>query len=540
MSLKNNLSMKSKNTKTGKITTNSNKATTNNEYTLWYIIILSVAFLLAYTHIFDKKMDLNGDNFGYLNFASSILNGKGYSSPYSPDYPATNWFPPGYSAILSLLMLFFGDNIILFKIVNGLFYLGGILLFFLLLKNVSKNVQLAFSVCFLIMLNSGLLRWATILMSEIPYLFFCILSLYCLSKMEDDVKIFKSKYFWGVLLSAVAAYYLRGVGIVLAGAIVFFWLLEKKWKRIGAFIGGYAILYLPWMIRNSLVGIKGRYLGAVLSVNNWRPEEGQINSVSGFLSKMLVNFYDTVLKGFTDVLFPFAHVDTLAKSTVIVLGGIILIVTLFGAWKTGKYRFLFISYILGNMLVFLLWHSGNGSRYVWPLMPFIAFCFFLGLYEVAVYIFHLFRKTVPEFLPYCFLILSFFMFLSLNEMHDFATQDYPPAYKNYFDMAKTIKKQGNRNWVVACRKADMFYYFSKTYVTMYTFSLDDREVIKGLVDSKVDFVVLDQLGYSSTYRYLYPAIMKNQELFQPVMHLLNPDTYLLYFQKDKAKKKFNL
>jgi hypothetical protein len=132
------------------------------------------------------------------------------------------------------------------------------------------------------------------------------------------------------------------------------------------------------------------------------------------------------------------------------------------------------------------------------------------------------------------------MFSSLNEMHDFAVQDYPPAYKNYFDMAKTVKQQGNKNWVVACRKADMFYYFSGTYVTMYEYSLDDKEVIRDLLKKGVDFVVLEQLGYSSTYRYLYPAIVKNQDLFQPAMHLLNPDTYLFYFDKNKAKKKLNI
>ena len=75
---------------------------------------------------------------------------------------------------------------------------------------------------------------------------------------------------------------------------------------------------------------------------------------------------------------------------------------------------------------------------------------------------------------------------------------------------------------------------------MYAFSNDDKEVIKQLVDSKVDFVVLDQLGYGSTPRYLYPAIMKNQELFQVVMHLPNPDTYLFAFNKEGAAIKLGI
>jgi len=57
-----------------------------------------------------------------------------------------------------------------------------------------------------------------------------------------------------------------------------------------------------------------------------------------------------------------------------------------------------------------------------------------------------------------------------------------------------------------------------------------------MVRTKVDFVVLEQLGYSSTGRYLYPAIMKHPDLFQPVMQLQNPDTYLLAFNKEGARK----
>ena len=354
---------------------------TSDTRNLLFYILLSFVFLLAYSQAFDKKLDLNGDNFAYLNFASSILQGHGYSSPYSADYPATNWFPPGYSCILAVLMAFVGKNIVLLKVANGLFFLGGMLLFFTLIKKVTKNVPLAFSVCALLLLNSGLLRLATILMSEIPYVFFSILSLYYLSKLEGDVKIWKSKYFYGVLLSAVVAYYLRSVGIVLAGALIVHWLFEKKWKRAIGFVVGFSALYIPWMIRNALDGVKGRYLDSILIVNNWRAEDGHISTISGFLDKMAVNLYDTVVRGFSEVLFPFLNFDEMSKSIVVVLGLIVLLVTFFGAWKTGRYRFLFTTYLLGNIVVLLMWHSGNGVRYVRPLTPFYCFFLFFWVYS---------------------------------------------------------------------------------------------------------------------------------------------------------------
>ena len=73
---------------------------------------------------------------------------------------------------------------------------------------------------------------------------------------------------------------------------------------------------------------------------------------------------------------------------------------------------------------------------------------------------------------------------------------------------------------------------------MYAWTENEEELITGLINSGTDYVVLEQLGYSSTGRYLYPAIQKNPELFPIVMHLKNPDTYLLKFDKEKAKQKF--
>ena len=64
--------------------------------------------------------------------------------------------------------------------------------------------------------------------------------------------------------------------------------------------------------------------------------------------------------------------------------------------------------------------------------------------------------------------------------------------------------------------------------------VDHKAVLREMVKSGADYVVLDQLGFSSTALYLYPAIQKNPELFYPVVHLTLPDTYLLQFDRKKA------
>lgn len=503
-------------------------------------LILVFIFVVSYGYIFDSKLDLNGDNFRYLNFATSIINGNGYSSPQTPEHLPTNWFPPGYPTILALTMFVTGKNIVLFKILNGLFFLASILLLNNIMRRITDDAVLSFSVSLLLLLNSGLLRYSTILMSEMPYLFFSVVAFYCVLKIKDDINFWKSKYFYGVILTAVAAYYLRTIGIVLIGAIAMHWLIEKRWKMVAGFLAGFSVLYLPWIIRNSIHGIKGRYLGTIMSVNPWRPEEGQIKSIGEFVDKMTLNFYDTVIKGFTEVLFPFIRSNGFSKITIFALGIFILATTFFGAWNLKRYRYLFIFYILGNISVFLIWHGGNGARYVWPLASFIAYCFFYGVFKIISIRLESRNKKTPEILAYSILLLSIFFIPKISDLHKSAKRDYHPAYKNYFELAERVKIMDTDGLVIACRKPAMFYYYSNAYVSSYRFSLNDKEVIKHLIDKKVDFVVLEQLGYSSTARYLFPAVQKNNELFQIRIHLKNPDSYLLYFDSEKAKEKLNL
>jgi hypothetical protein len=503
---------------------------------LIYLILLCIVFLFSYSYIFDKKADLNGDNFGYLNYAKAILDGKGYVSPYTPNYTPTNWFPPGYSAFLALLMAVFGQNSVLFNAVNGFLYLGAMLLLFSIAKKVTQNKPLAFTVVVLLFLNSGLMRYATIVMSEIPYLFLSTVAIYSLSGLDDSAKFWKNRWFWGIVLGAVGAFYFRSVALGLVAAIVLYFVFQKKWKQAGVFILSFGLLYLPWFIRDHVHGLKSRYFDTMTVANAWRPEEGHIQTVGAFLEKMAVNFNDTVIKGFTEVTFPFVNVAETEAGLMWTVGILIVVITFFGAWKTGKYKLFFTGYLLANIGVFLLWHSGNGSRYVWPLAPFIVLCFFNGLYYLLNLVVQKVKLPSSKNFAFGFLIVSFLLMPKMKELNQMAKSDYLPAYKNYFEIAKALKKNGNPSLMISCRKTEMFHYFSGTYVTSYEFSLDDAKILSTMVRDKVDYVVLEQLGYGSTFRYLYPAIIKHQNLFRPVMQLPNPDTYLLEFDKQGAKQ----
>ena len=77
----------------------------------------------------------------------------------------------------------------------------------------------------------------------------------------------------------------------------------------------------------------------------------------------------------------------------------------------------------------------------------------------------------------------------------------------------------------------MFYLYSNSFTVNYKYTEDEQDLINDLYNKQVDYVVMEQLGYSSTSRYLYPVIQNNPKRFELVQELNNPDTYLFRLKK---------
>lgn len=507
-----------------------------------YVLILGVLFTIIYSMIFDVKLDLNGDNAHYLNLAKNISNGLGYSNVTPNGTVPASHFPPGYSAFLSVFMLLGIHSLVFFKVLNGILFFISLIGIFYLIGKITSNRVLAFVCILLAVFSPQTLQFSSMVMSEMLFLFCSVVCFYALYKyctVEEGTSRFRI-WLWLciVIVFAACAYYVRAAGIALIFAIVVFFLFRKQWFRGMAVLGGILLLLLPWWIRNRAFGIESRYFGTMMTVNPWRPEEGSISSVGEFIRKMIANFDETVIKGFKEIIFPFIPVNYEMSSGIfqIAAGLFILGIIFYGAWNLKPLRWLFIAYLLGQIGLFMLWHGGNESRYVIPIAPFIIVCFYTGLYFPLTSRVTNSPKTIP-YLPYMFLVIIFALWPTVKAISVKAKQPYPSAFANYFTIAKEMQKQLPDNRV-CCRKPEFFTYFAPDlYAVNYLYSTEPEEVIRDLIEKNIDYVVLEQLGYASTVRYLYPAIQANEELFDLVWKLPNPDTYLLRFNRDEAIEK---
>jgi hypothetical protein len=163
-----------------------------------------------------------------------------------------------------------------------------------------------------------------------------------------------------------------------------------------------------------------------------------------------------------------------------------------------------------------------------PLVPFLLLAGFWGVYLIIIRVTKAKEEATPSLYPLGLAVVIVFLFGGLGQLHDNAKADYPPAWKNYFEMAKAVKENAPGSLVV-CRKPALFHIFSSSPTANFKKTTNSAELIEDFTRMKVDFVVVDNLGYSDTYNYLYPAVQNNPQHFQMAARLENPDTYLLRF-----------
>jgi hypothetical protein len=169
-----------------------------------------------------------------------------------------------------------------------------------------------------------------------------------------------------------------------------------------------------------------------------------------------------------------------------------------------------------------------------PVVPILIMLALHGVVQIPEYLSVLLKKKPPWILAIILPFIMFFTFYGkldkrVDELETRAKGVYISKFKNYFDIASWSNKNLPKDAIVACRKGQLFYLYGNRWISGFRNTLDKEELIKILHDRGVTHVVLDQLGYASTSRYLYPAIKRYPAKFKVIHQLKKPDTYIMEF-----------
>lgn len=492
---------------------------------LLWIVALFAIFVISFSYVFDSKINLNGDNCYYYINATSLAHGEGYADMLGK--PTTN-FPPGYPLLMAPLRVI-TDSIVAQKILNGVFLFVGVALLFSIMVRAGFKRNLAFLACSAMLITPHLLEFTTMMMSEASC-FCCLALIFWLfqgvthKEEQEQVPVWRMPRFYLMLALIVFAYYIRTQAIAVIAGFLLGFIFMRRYTLSAAVVGAFAVGYLPWMVRNAILGLnQSRYTSQIDFTNIFST------------AKMLI------IQAMPETIIPFVPVnyDEPTGVALWIFGIILLAAVLYGFWNMGKLRWPLFFYFCGTIGIISLFNVPSQYRYLTSATPFLTMGLFVGLYKFC----EILTKKYLDCSFSAWVLLLLFVPATMQEakgskhtlkdLHALAQEKFPPQFTNFFSMGKYLAKHAP-DAIVCSRKPELLYATTGMRGVKYLEREDTALMLQDMLDKKVDYVILEQLGYGSTYRYLLPCLQKHPDVFTIVAQAKNPETYLFVFEKQKA------
>ncbi len=523
-----------------------------------YLIYIILGIHLLFVSLsFDPKLCTGGDNAAYIILGRAILQGS-YTNISHPDEPPHTKYPPGYPLLLAAVMRITGhNNIFSLKILSVLLSLGALYLFCLWAIRIYGTDQkiIGYGAAFLYAINPLILTFSHSCYSEIPFMFFLILTMFLFLRYEQRPNVS------GLILATFAGvfcYYIRSAGITVIVAIPVYLLYKRRFKECGLFIGISALLIAPWMIRNHSIG-NGGYLEEFLIRNPYDLGSGRIGIADLFvrLGKNLRIYGLQVVPMF---IFSALH-RSLMGGGVIFLSIIITGITLWGFVRDiikgiKPIHFIFLFFVGLTLIWPSVWSS---YRFLLPLFPFILIYFFKGVQDIVPC-----KKAKPRkqkitnyrlpvtdyrsLLIFSLIGIATFTSLSvtlkaipenLNNLSSYLQGDkwagYSEDWVNYYRTAEWIRMNTPEDAIVLCRKPFLFYLTSNRETFSYPMTHNEDEILGSII--RADYIIVDHFFWTATTRrFLLPVLKRNREWFTLVYATGQPQTLILRV-KDELRQK---
>ncbi len=510
----------------------------SNKRSAWilptYIVLLVGTFSWTYNYIFDSKIHFSGDNAAYYILGNAIASGEGFTNTGNINKTPHGHFPPGYPVLISGIVKIFSKNIITVKRANGGLFLMSILLVFFIANKLTDNIHLSFTAGLLFLLNHHFLKFSTIMMSEISFQFFVLGAILLFLYLDEDIPLFRNWKFFVLLLIVTFAVYIRTIGISVIGGLFLYFLLRKKWLYAMAALLIFVMLLLPWEIRNRNLGIKkNSYVTSLIMKNPYRMEEGLIGFTE-WTERIGENARRYLLREIPNGIFSFRYIDYKQSNTALEWGwGFVLLgFIIFGLYRLKEKRLFFFLYFGCTMGILLNWSQlFFGPRFIFQLLPFLLILSLFAVHELSLCVFRK-GKGLHRVSPFVGLVALIWIIPPVQQLHKETESVFSSGFHDYTEMAGWVKENVEKGAVISTRKPNLFHLYSERYVTSYTYTPDSEKLLANLKKNRVSHVVVDQLGFSSSTRYLIPAIQKYPAKFVQITAIGESPTYLFRYLPD--------
>ena len=490
-----------------------------NSKSMIYLLILGITFIILYNYIYDNKIFLGGDNAVYYITGCALAEGQGYTNIHTPDMSPANHFPPGYPFIISIIVRLFGENMSIVRYANGVLLFTSIVMLFLIIKELTKNINLAFASSLIVLFNAHLLQFSTIEMSEIPFTFFSLLSVWCFIKTYNIGETLKQPYFWILVASIIVSFYIRSLGITLLGSTLIIFTLNKRWLQVIVLTLCFIIAYAPWYNRSEKLG-GNVYSKQIQMINPYQPELGNMK-ISDYPKRFIENANRYLALEINSAFSGYYVLDYQSSSSWInyVLSILLLIITGIGIFTLKNFKWFIFILISGTLLILMFWPPvWTGIRFILPIIPLLLFLSITGV----LFIIRKLSKRLSENKIYwnkaplfCLFLIPYFS-PNISQLNQNAKSNYPESFADYFELALWCNENLPENAIICTRKPELFYLYAHRKVNGYPFIDNTNDFFSYLKNEHITHVVADDLGFKSMNKYMVPAINNNLENFRKI------------------------
>lgn len=469
-----------------------------------HIIIIALIFLSLVINFlsFNKVQDWGDDFAAYVIQAKTVHNGS--YSELQRNIKRNDFilnYPWGFPVLISPVITFFENNIIVIKIYIYLFFILSLIVLFYLFKEEKETALLT-----ILFLSTCPFFWdfKNYILADIPNLFFVLLSLLVANQFIIKGKTIINNYFTCIVLGIFIffSYMIRNQSLVLLPAIMIvqFVKFRKDFFRLKTLLqmGIPPLVFLLLLfVSNRLIPIK-----QVMYLNQY---------ANLALGKTVWNNIFYYLKAWQEL---FAITDVI-KNVNSFFTAFFLVFAFVGAITTVKKNILFIIFFCVSILLVLISPFYQGVRYLIPLVPFLFYFFITGFQYVICHI-HA-KNKFKQFTYYS--LIGIIIFLSIATISVYTYQSSTlgheaegPYKKTSIAMLNYIRNNTGKNEIIGfCKPRAMLLYTGRNAVIPVSYA----ECIMKKIDCLVYYknAIAEQLPLDSivSYPHTFSEIFKNDD-----------------------------
>lgn len=318
-----------------------------------------------------------GDNAAYISLADALAEGEGYVERWEPGAPNHTKYPPVFSGLLALLLLFGAERWVTLKLVAAAAGVVTVVATWLWARRRLPE-GLAAAAALATGLSYTLLYHTRYVLSDVPFLGFTMLALWLLQPIREDTcalepspstepKNLPLPLFTVATLFVGLAYFTRSAGLPLLLAFLAALAAAGAWRRLGASAVVLGALAAWWTLRPG--SEQGEYGSEFFLIDPYDPAAGRIG-LGDLVGRGVAN-----AEAYLTAHLPTAIAGPGAPGWVAVLVLVLVVLALVG-WglairpvegRRPAVAELFLPLYLGVVLVWPeIW---SGDRFALPLVP---------------------------------------------------------------------------------------------------------------------------------------------------------------------------